>query len=99
MADFCPVFLGLPQMAKGNSQMERENSEDRQHKKRLSFLYIDRFVTKKIERLLRSLAMGYGEVLEEIDIDWDNRWLLGDDSAAHFYYQFLIESRRLFVGF
>ena len=31
MADFYPVFLGLPQMAKGNSQMERENSEDRRH--------------------------------------------------------------------
>ena len=24
-------FFGLPQMAKGNSQMERENSEDRRH--------------------------------------------------------------------
>ena len=37
--------------------------------------------------------------MEEIDIDWDNRWLLGDDSAAHFYGRFLIDSRRLFVGF
>lgn len=33
MADFCPVFLAFPQMAKGNSQMGRENSEDRRHKK------------------------------------------------------------------
>lgn len=55
---FLPRFFGPSTDGKGNSQMERENSEDRQHKKRLSFLYIDRFVTKQIERLLRSLAMG-----------------------------------------
>lgn len=31
MADFSPVFLAFPQMAKGNSQMGRENSEDRRY--------------------------------------------------------------------
>ena len=41
------------------------------------FWYIDYFVIQKIERRMRYLAMSRGEVLEGIDIDWDDRWLLG----------------------
>lgn len=88
MADFCPVFLAFPQMAKGNSQMGRENSEDRRHKNRLSFLHIDHFVTKKIEGRLQFFAMSRGGVLEGIDIDWDDSWLLGTTRRPIFIVSF-----------
>ena len=41
------------------------------------FLHIDHFVTQKIERRLQFFAMSRGGVLEGIDIDWDDSWLLG----------------------